>query len=853
VTHSNGARTITARAVLPSRTRHVTGTGEQGSDPGSPVDAYGRGCRPALVRLLSAIGLDVVYERGHGDTLWLRRDGRLVPILDLVGGYGANLFGHHHPDLVAVARRCFDEQVPFQAQASVRPGAGRLAEALRRRLGDYVVVLTNSGTETVEAALKHAILERRRSTFWAVRGAFHGKTLGSVQLTWSYRGPYDGLGPRVRFLDPGDPRDWESAAREAGDVAALVIEPIAGEGGIRPLPAPFVEWARTTCGAAGIPVIADEVQSGMGRTGTFLASERFGIQPDYVCLAKALGGGISKVGALLIRRGRFVEEFSLQHTSTFAEDDYGCAVAVEALQLLERDDVPGRCRARGEFLIDSLRRVQARFPDQVQDVRGLGLMVGFELRDQSDAKSYTLRMLSRQGYLGYVAAAYMLNVHDLRVAPSLGDPCTLRLEPSAYISENALTRFVRAAEALCEILRAENVARLSGHTVGSAPKVTADYSGSVRPDAQEEPRTPRRVAFIGHLLLDEHVTIVDPSYRAFGRERLAEYLDRAAKVVDPIVFDRIHVRSKTGDEVHLSFIGLISPSRHFARAMFERNSQWLTDKIETAVRVAKEAGCDVVGFGGYTSIVTASCRRVKTNGVALTTGNSLTVGMGVAALREAALQQGIDLRTSRLAILGATGNIGSTYAALMAREVRELVLMVRRRSPKLGSVLAELRAVAPDVTVRVVDHPAALADCPLIVAASNTPEPLIYPEHLAAGPVVICDISLPSNVAEAVTLECPNVLVVKGGVVRLPLDHDFSIGGVPLSHGHVYACMAETLLMGLEGSIAGSVGPVTVEGVRRSMAMAHKHGFTLADIRANGAASGLMGVACTRDPQRAIH
>jgi len=848
MTHSNGTRTTIAPAASPRRTRHAAESGANESGPSSAVEDYGRGCRPALTRLLSAIGLDVVYERGQGDTLWLRRDGRPVPILDLVGGYGANLFGHHHPELVAVARRCFDEQVPFHAQASVRPGAARLAEALRRRVGDYVVILTNSGTETIEAALKHAILERRRSTFWAVRGAFHGKSLGAIQLTWSYRGPYAGLGPRVRFLDPDDPRDWQSAARDIGDVAGIVLEPVAGEGGMRPLPAPFVAWVQATCGAAGVPVIADEIQSGMGRTGTFLASEWLGIEPDYVCLAKSLGGGIAKIGALLVRRRRFVEEFSLKHTSTFAEDDYGCAIALEALRLLDRDDVLARCRARGQFLIDSLRRVQARFPDQVKDVRGLGLMVGFELRDHADARSYALRMLSRQDYLGYVAAAFMLNVHDLRVMPSLGDSRTLRLEPSAYVAETALARFVRAAEDLCATLRAENVARLTGHTIGSTPGATLDYSGGARPDAQEEPRTPRRVAFIGHALLDEHVTIVDPSYRVFDKERLERYLDRAARVVDPIVFDRIHVRSKTGDEVHLSFVGLIIPSRHFTRAMHERDSQWITDKIETAVRVAKDAGCGVVGFGGYTSIVTASCRRVRTHGIALTSGNSLTVGMGVAALREAARERGIDLGSSRLAVLGATGNIASTYAALMAPEVREIVLVVRKLgSSKVRAVLAGVRAAAPGARVRVVDDLTALAECPLIVAASSTPEPLIYPEHIGSGPVVICDISLPSNVADAVRLECPNALVVQGGVVRLPLDDDFSIAGIPLAPGHVYACMAETLLMGLEGSSHGSVGPVTVAGVRSAMAMAEKHGFSLADIHANDAASSLMGAAYTRD------
>ena len=198
-TATGRARAIFSRpATRNGAGRHPTAVATD-DDPGAwnAVEAYGHLCRPGLVPLLSALGLDAVYERGEGDTLWLRRDGRLVPILDLVGGYGANLFGHHHPDLVAAARRCFDEQLPFHVQASVRPGAARLAEALGHRLGDYVVTLTNSGTETVEAAIKHALLERPKPTLWAVRGAFHGKTLGSIQLTWSYRGPYVGRGPRV--------------------------------------------------------------------------------------------------------------------------------------------------------------------------------------------------------------------------------------------------------------------------------------------------------------------------------------------------------------------------------------------------------------------------------------------------------------------------------------------------------------------------------------------------------------------------------------------------------------------------------------------------------------------------------
>ena len=184
-------------------------------------------------------------------------------------------------------------------------------------------------------------------------------------------------------------------------------------------------------------------------------------------------------------------------------------------------------------------------------------------------------------------------------------------------------------------------------------------------------------------------------------------------------------------------------------------------------------------------------------------------------------------------MIGATGNIASTYATMIAPTVKELVLVARTvSSPKLKPLLARLRDVAPHVRVSVVDDIAAISRCQLVVAASNVPEPLIFPRHLAEGPVAICDISLPSDVSAEVLAERPDVLVIRGGVVKLPCNEDFSIGGIALPKGHALACMSETLLMGLEGlSSDGSVGSVTEEGVRRTLGWAEKHGFRLADLR----------------------
>lgn len=376
--------------TAPELTRH--GEASSGVDPRHAA-AYGRLCRPGLVSMLESFDLDATYERGEGDYLWRRLGDESVQVLDLVGGFGANLHGHNHPELVAEAVRRLQDGGPSLVQGSRRSGAAALAQALRERFGDYVVMLTNTGTETVEAALKHAYLERQRPVFWAVQGAFHGKTLGAIQASQGHHQPFSGLGPSVRFLDPDDPADWRAAEAELDSVCGAIVEPIRGEGGVLPLPREFVKWLAATCRRAGVPVIADEIQTGLGRTGTLLESTAIDLDPDMICLSKALGGGLAKIGALLIRRRRLVDSFTRLHTSTFAEDDFSSFVALKALELTERDDLPARCARHGATLLEDLRALQRRHPSVIGAVRGRGLMIGIELADQSDSTSNVLSTL----------------------------------------------------------------------------------------------------------------------------------------------------------------------------------------------------------------------------------------------------------------------------------------------------------------------------------------------------------------------------------------------------------------------------------------------------------------------------
>jgi acetylornithine/succinyldiaminopimelate/putrescine aminotransferase/predicted amino acid dehydrogenase len=790
------------------------------------VADYAHYCRPELAEMLHSLSLDAVYERAEGDHLWQRRGEHLVKVLDLVGGYGTNLFGHYHPELVAEERRLTDERVPFLAQGSCRPGAARLAKELCERVGDYLVIFTNSGTETVEAALKHVVLERPgRPLFLAVEGAFHGKTTGAIQLTYSYREPYTHLGPNVRFLDMDDPATWHAAEAELEQVAAIFIEPILGEGGVRPLPAALVEWLKKVQAETEIPIVADEIQTGFYRTGTFLASEQLGIVPDYICMSKAMGGGLAKIGALLIRRERFVDEFSIKHTSTFAEDDRGCFLAVKAMEIAERDGLGGRARQTGEYLARRVKEVQASFPTIIKDVRGRGLMLGFELHDISDSPSNAIRMLCQQEYLGYLAAAYFLNVHCIRVAPTLSEPFTLRLQPSAYVEQKELDRFIDALQMFCRALAAADVPHLTGYQVGCHAKPIIDYTAR-RLSRREPPRTDNRVAFIGHLLQPEHAILWDASLIALA-PHLREFMERPSGILQGSIYDQLHVQSITGAEVHLSYIGLDLTPKQIMEGIYARDTQWMMEKIENAVEQARDHGCRVVGLGAYTSILSGNCKRIKTPGTILTSGNSFTVGMAIEAMKRAADESGIELRKSRLAVLGATGNIGATLALMMAPQVESTLLIVRDpQSPRVKSMVEEIARVTSRLEVTEDLH--ALRECNLIAAASNSPEPLIYPEHLSDAPVIVCDVAVPADVSAEVACERPLTTVIRGGLVRLPCNEDFVIAGLDLEPGFAFACMAETLLMGLEGvTDSVSFGPIKTEGVSWALEAARKHGFAL--------------------------
>jgi LysW-gamma-L-lysine/LysW-L-ornithine aminotransferase len=340
----------------------------------------------------------LVLVRGLGARIW-DMDG--MEYIDCVGGHGAAGMGHAHPAVVAAvqaqAERLF--LAPNGFYNDVR--ATLLAELVKvAPPGLDRVFLCNSGTEAVEAALKFSRLGTGRTKVISTMRGFHGRTMGALSTTWrkEYREPFEPLIPDVAFV----PFDRLERMKKAVDdtTAAVIVEVIQGEGGVNPASAEFLQGTQALCRERGALLIVDEIQTGIGRTGKLFACEHFDLEPDLVTVAKSLAGGVP-IGATLI--GRRVGEIPGHvHGSTFGGNPLSCAAAIATLQTMASDRLPERAAVLGARLLEGFRSMDAPV---IREVRGMGLMVGIELRERSGGY---LAALAEQGVLALPAGSTVM-------------------------------------------------------------------------------------------------------------------------------------------------------------------------------------------------------------------------------------------------------------------------------------------------------------------------------------------------------------------------------------------------------------------------------------------------------------
>ncbi len=352
---------------------------ERGGEAMALNDRY---LNPQLGRIVRTLGFDRRWVRGEGPYLVDERGDRY---LDLVSGYGAFAVGRNHPDLIAAIEEVLAARTPNLPQLGVSVLSGALGEELIARAPESVdaMIPANSGTEAVEAAIKLARAATGRSRVLYASHAFHGLTLGSLSINGNeeFRA---GFGPLLPGCDEVPFGDLAALERELGrgDVAAFVIEPVQGKGVNIPPPG-YLESAQERCRRAGALLVCDEVQTGIGRTGRFLALEHWNLEPDIVCLAKALSGGMVPIGATLVSRSVMDRVFDsmergVRHGSTFGGNDLAAAAGLATLAVLAREGLIERAERLGRLMLELTRPLADRY-EIVRDVRGLGLMWAIEL------------------------------------------------------------------------------------------------------------------------------------------------------------------------------------------------------------------------------------------------------------------------------------------------------------------------------------------------------------------------------------------------------------------------------------------------------------------------------------------
>jgi ornithine--oxo-acid transaminase len=333
-----------------------------------------------LVRVLKTIGYDVGFQKGQGQYLFDRDGARY---LDLLSGFGVFAIGRNHPSLRTALKSVLDSDLPNLVQLDVSTLAGVLAE----RLLEYVpyldkVFFANSGAETVEAAIKFARSATGRPGIVYCSHAYHGLTYGALSLTddSNFRAGFEPLLPGCTSVPFNDLAALEQAL-SSREIAAFIVEPIQGKGVNMPTDE-FLPAAAALCKKYGSLFVADEIQTGMGRTGRFLAVEHWNVEPDMVLLSKALSGGHVPVGALLTRKSIFDKIFNrmdraVVHGSTFAKNDLAMAAGIATLEVMKDEKLIEAAAKRGAELRLALTRMVPGY-ELLKEVRGKGLMIGVE-------------------------------------------------------------------------------------------------------------------------------------------------------------------------------------------------------------------------------------------------------------------------------------------------------------------------------------------------------------------------------------------------------------------------------------------------------------------------------------------
>jgi ornithine--oxo-acid transaminase len=425
--------------------------------------AYAEYVNPEWVRLLDLLGMNVRYRRCVGTELFAE-DGRIF--LDFLSGYCVHNTGHNHPDILGALRAELDRCGPAMLQSHVAETAGELAGELCARAGGGLskVFFCSSGSEGVETVIKFARARTRRTGIVYAKGAFHGLTCGALSLMgdnfWR-----ESFGPMLAgtFEVPFGDIDAMARVLAREKIAAVVLEPVQGEAGIVLPPPGYLAAVQALCRERGVLFVLDEVQTGMGRTGRFLAGHHYGLSPDMVVMAKALSGGLIPCAAVLMTEEIYDAVYSslkraIIHTSTYSENGLAMRAGLATLGVLDREQLPERAQLVGEELRGRLTEALYSY-EMVREVRGLGLFNGIVFEPPRHIKlrlSFETCRAVHPGMFGQMLVRRLFHEHNILSQICGNNFMVLKVAPPLVVTDAQINCYVDAIWSVVESLHSSS-------------------------------------------------------------------------------------------------------------------------------------------------------------------------------------------------------------------------------------------------------------------------------------------------------------------------------------------------------------------------------------------------------------
>ncbi len=636
-------------------------------------------------QLLSILKLQRNFVSAKGDWLYDEDGNR---IYDALSQYGTQIFGHNNEELTNKAAHYLKGHntnfiQPLYSKATLRL-ASKLSKVISLDLPH--LCMTNSGTESVEAAIKLARLKTGKTKVISLENSFHGKTYSALSASGSKRYKIDGIFDPDNYISiaQGDLTTLNRAL-QTGEIAAFIFEPVLGEGGMIEADPKFIHQTIDLCKQHNVVVIADEIQCGLGRCGSLVYSQRLSYDIDILLLGKGLSGGLVPIGVMLYSKKVYIKTFEKKHSSTFAGGGFASSVALNVLDMLCRDKVLiSSVRHLSECVDDHSQRLKHCYGDKVE-VSGVGLMRAISFANPHCASNYFTLFIHNSGMLSYIICSYLLDKFSILTMPLMSQPCAIRFEPALTTSAIQIDRFFEAIGEVADLINKGRYDILMAHL---ADIDRAKWQGEVQSISIENSDSPQiepilhgssdygdfDFAFFIHVTSEADLVKIFPrsmhqEYTPEQQLRMSKLLIKAGSIdPSPDVVLAFRVNNGVSKRKGLLIFSPLTP-KHMMKLSPREKTLLIDEYFSCAINL----GAKVIGLGAYTSVITRAGLDIANRypDICITTGNSLTA-ISTYEQFKSVYRHDPKVMTS---VIGGRGSVGRVVTLSVLNDVPRLILV----------------------------------------------------------------------------------------------------------------------------------------------------------------------------------